>query len=374
MTRRREYGTVRKLPSGRWQARRWELGQQVAAPVTFTTKADANGWLREVATDVARGEWVDPRKGTVTFGVYGREWLDQKAGLRPRTRETYESQLAVILERFERVPIGDIDAVAIRRWHADLLRSGRHQNTVAKIYRLFRSILATAVDDGLLRSNPCHIKGAAHEVMIERPALTSEDVARLAEAIAPRFRALVWTAAMSGLRFGELTGLARRHVDVNRGVIAVERALGFVKGDGASFGPPKTAAAYRTVSIPASGMEILAAHLGEFCGPGADDLVFTSIKGSPLLNRYFAPSWSKAKAQAGIDEGVRFHDLRHFAGTMAATAGASLKEVTARMGQSSTDAAMRYLKAAEGRDREIADLIDRRMTLERRPSAVHQRR
>ena len=87
MTRRREYGTVRKLPSGRWQARRWELGQQVAAPVTFTTKADANGWLREVATDVARGEWVDPRKGTVAFGVYGREWLEQKAGLRSRTRE-----------------------------------------------------------------------------------------------------------------------------------------------------------------------------------------------------------------------------------------------------------------------------------------------
>ena len=71
---------------------------------------------------------------------------------------------------------------------------------------------------------------------------------------------------------------------------------------------------------------------------------------------------------------MRFHDLRHFAGTMAATAGASLKEVMARMGQSSTDAAMRYLKAAESRDREIADLIDRRMTLERRPSAVHQRR
>jgi integrase len=45
----------------------------------------------------------------------------------------------------------------------------------------------------------------------------------------------------------------------------------------------------------------------------------------------------------------RFHDLRHLAGTAAATAGASLREVMARMGHSSSAASLRYLKSAKGR-------------------------
>ncbi|MGE0877332.1 MAG: tyrosine-type recombinase/integrase [Acidimicrobiia bacterium] len=101
-----------------------------------------------------------------------------------------------------------------------------------------------------------------------------------------------------------------------------------------------------------------------FTGPETDALVFTSLKGSPLLNRYFAPSWAEAKAAAGVKDDVRFHDLRHFAGTMAATAGASLKEIKARMGQASSDAAIRYLKAAESRDQEIADAIEARLRRE----------
>ena len=90
MAARRGYGTIRKLPSGRWQARRWKYGVQVSAPYTFATKADANAWLSAVETDVARGQFVDPAKGTVTFGKYAREWMDHKANLQPRTRETLE--------------------------------------------------------------------------------------------------------------------------------------------------------------------------------------------------------------------------------------------------------------------------------------------
>ncbi len=47
--------------------------------------------------------------------------------------------------------------------------SGLHHNTVANNYRLFRSIMTTAVDDGLIARNPVRIKGASAERMIERP-------------------------------------------------------------------------------------------------------------------------------------------------------------------------------------------------------------
>jgi len=360
VTKRRQYGSIRKLPSGRYQARRWQLGEQVGAPDTFATKAEAHAWLSAVETDIERGDYVDPALGDVKFGVYATRWMDERAGLRPHTRETYQSQLRSILDGFEHVPLNRIDGSAVRSWHAALSRSGRHPNTVAKIYRLFRTMLSTAVDDGLLRANPCRLRGAAAESIVERPNLSTTQVAQLADAIPPRFHALVWTAALSGLRFGELTGLARRHVDIEGRTLTVQGALGFVKGTGAVLGPPKTTASYRKVVLPAVGAAYLRDHIERFVEPGPDAFIFTSLTGKPLLNQYFGSFWRTARSSVGLDE-IRFHDLRHFAGTMAATSGASFKEIKARMGHASNDSAVRYLKAGEGRDREVADAIDRRL-------------
>ena len=141
----------------------------------------------------------------------------------------------------------------------------------------------------------------------------------------------------------------------------VEQALTFVRGQGPTLGPPKSAAAHRTVTIPASAAQILAGHVEAFVDDDPDAFVFTSVKGSPLLNRYFAPYWKRALRDAGLDESIRFHDLRHLAGTSAATAGASLREIMARMGHASSDASLRYLKASARRDGEIADAIEQRM-------------
>lgn len=235
---------------------------------------------------------------------------------------------------------------------------------MAKIYRLFRTIMSTAVEDGLLRPNPVAIKGAAREERHDRPALTFDEVARLADAIEPRFGALVWVAATSTLRYGELTGLTRAHVDLDRNELRVEQALSFEKGVGAVLGPPKSQAGHRTVVIPAPITERLAAHMDEFTGAERDALVFTSVKGSPLLNRYFQDSWTRAKKAAGVDPQVRFHDLRHLAGTTAASAGASLRELMARMGHASSDASLRYLDASARRDAEIAASIGDRIAQE----------
>ena len=107
--------------------------------------------------------------------------------------------------------------------------------------------------------------------------------------------------------------------------------------------------------------ELLRTHLAEYTDASPNALVFTSMQGRPLLNRYFSPFWARAKRAAGLDESVRFHDLRHFAGTVAASSGASLREVMSRMGHSSSQASLRYLKAGEDRDRDVADAIEHRM-------------
>jgi len=249
----------------------------------------------------------------------------------------------------------------VRAWHGELSRRELHRNTVAKIYRLFRSIMTTAVDDDLLRRNPVRIKGASAERMIERPLLTWDDVRALAGVIHPRFEALVWTAAASGLRFGELAGLTVDHCDLDRQELRVMQALNDIKGQGPTLGPPKTERAVRTVAVPESIALRIAVHIDRFVpDPQPDSLVFTGLRNGPLLNTYFAPHWSRARTEAGLAH-VRFHDLRHLAGTEAATAGASLREVMAIMGHASSAASLRYLKASEHRGREIADAIGQRI-------------
>lgn len=144
----------------------------------------------------------------------------------------------------------DIRPIDVRGWHGELSRGLLHQNTIAKIYRLFRTIMSTAVEDDLLRQNPVRIKGASAEQMIERPLLTWDDVRALAGAIHLRFECLVWTAATSGLRFGELAGLSVDHVNLNRSELRVSCALNDIKGVGPTLGPPKTDRAVRTVATP----------------------------------------------------------------------------------------------------------------------------
>ena len=363
MASTRRFGNIRKLPSGSYQARYWHLGKQVPADRTFATKADARAWLATIEAEISSGRHLAPGAGRERFSDFATRWLELR-DLRPRTRDTYASQLAHVLTEFADVELRHITPSSVRTWHGRLSQTGLHPNTVAKVYRLFRTILDTAVDDGLIRANPVHIKGAAVERSTERPELGWDEVGLIADAIEPRFRALVWLGASSGLRFGELTGLTRRHVDLASRSVRVEQALTFVRGKGPTLGPPKSAAAHRTVVIPGGVTDLVAEHLNTHVDDGPDALVFTSVKGSPLVNRYFAPYWKRALREAELDDRTRFHDLRHLAGTAAATAGASLREIMARMGHSSPDASLRYLKASERRDAEIADAIGERMASE----------
>lgn len=90
----RDFGTPRRLPFGRWQARYWTLdGSLATAPATFDTRALGAAFLAQVQADRSRGVWVDPRAGSVPFGEYAASWLAQRVDLRPRTVELYDGLL-----------------------------------------------------------------------------------------------------------------------------------------------------------------------------------------------------------------------------------------------------------------------------------------
>jgi hypothetical protein len=88
--RTRSFGTVRKLPSGRWQARYYDqAGTRHTAPRTFPTRGDANRYLAQVEADLLRGAWADPRLARTTFGQWVERWQQTTAELRPGTRVLY---------------------------------------------------------------------------------------------------------------------------------------------------------------------------------------------------------------------------------------------------------------------------------------------
>jgi integrase len=205
------------------------------------------------------------------------------------------------------MPIDEITPPAVRRWYAGQVRSGLARTTVAKQYRLLRSILSTAVDEDLISRNPCQIRGGGIERSHER-RIPSLDVVRELSAALPAHLAVVpWLAALGGLRKGEILALARRHVDPEASTISVERALIEVPGTGSVMAEPKTAAGVRTVAMPRTLANLVEAHLDRHVGPEPEGLLFTNSLGNPIRASVWSPAWEKARQKAGVD--VRLHDL-----------------------------------------------------------------
>ena len=86
----RSFGTIRKLPSGRWQARyRGPDGLLRSAPSTFPRKADAARWLTLTEAELIGGAWIDADAGRVPFTEYATTWISERPGLRPKTLQLY---------------------------------------------------------------------------------------------------------------------------------------------------------------------------------------------------------------------------------------------------------------------------------------------
>jgi integrase len=175
----------------------------------------------------------------------------------------------------------------------------------------------------------------------------------VAGAVPVRYRALVLLATFGSLRWGELVGLRRENVDLEARVVRVIETTAELDRGGLVAETPKSAAGRRTVSLPAELVPELRWHLDRFAALGERGLVFTGPKGAALRRSNFRPIWNAATAKAGVS-GLHFHDLRHVGGTLAATTGASLKELMARLGHSSTRAALIYQHATRDRDEAIA--------------------
>jgi integrase len=348
---------VRKLPSGRWQARYvGPDGVTHRAPTTFRTKGDAQTWLSTRRADITRETWLpEATKGALTVAQLAGRWLalPRARPLKPRTVAHYRA----LLDRFILPSLGGVKVRAltpemVEDWHASL--DPGTPTYRAHAYSLLRTLMGWAVEKRHATANPCQIRGAGNVKRRRnvRPA-TLEELSTVVEAMPTKYRPMTLLAAWGALRFGELTELRRRDLDLEHGIVRVRR--GVVRADGQVIvGDPKSEAGSRDVAIPPHLVPALAAHMDKMTDHSPGALLFPAADGvSHLAPSTLYSSFYRARDVAGRPD-LRWHDLRHTGAVLAAQTGATLAELMGRLGHSTPGAALRYQLAAQGRDAEIA--------------------
>jgi integrase len=381
---RRRFGSIRQLASGSWQVRYpGPDGVLRTDETTYGTKTEAEQRLVDIEADRRRGEWMDPDAGKVSLKEYAERWIAER-DLTARAAENYAGYLRNhVGPHLGHLMLVELSAPRVRSWRKLLQDKGTGRPTIAKSYRFLHSVLATAVDDDLIRKNPCRIRGAGQEASPERPVATLSEVFAIAASIQPRYRLLVLLAAFAQLRFGELLGLQRDDLTIPRqrkptadeiangadpnmliddGVplVRVDRAITQLNNGEQHVKGPKSEAGHRSVALPAAILPDLRTHLSTagFTEPGPTGRLFVGPKGAIPKRQNFHRIWAKALAAAGANPALHLHDLRHTGGTLTAQTGATLKEIMSRIGHSSTRAAMLYQHATSERDRRIADALN----------------
>lgn len=358
--RRRTFGMIRQLRSGRQQASYLGPdGTRHNAPQTFDTVADAEAWLTLRRAELLTGEWASPNRGKVLLADYARQWLEDHECAQ-RTHDNYDRLIRLhISPLLGHHQLGEVDTETVRRWLTKMRKSGRGKATRADAYVVLRAILNTAKADGRIRSNPCQVKSAGSYEAEERPVASISQVYDIADYVPRRLRALVLTAAFTSIRWGELVALRRGDLDLTERVVRVRRKL--MQRDSGELldGEPKSRAGRRVVSMPVFLVSELRTHLDEYVGEETEARIFTTPTGKPLRrdNWHRDANWRAARVHAGLPKDFHFHDLRHTGNHLAAQSGANLKELMRRMGHSTVEAALVYLHATDARDREIADRL-----------------
>ncbi|WP_432096317.1 site-specific integrase [Streptomyces sp. bgisy100] len=369
---RRRYGSVRRLPSGRWQARYPDTnGDLRAAPETFETKTDAEVWLSQTEADQSRGDWIDPNAGAVNFLVYATKWIDER-GVADTTDELYRRLLRLHLEPFlGDLDVNEISTARVRSWRAERLKA-TGMTTVAKSYRLLKAIMETALDDDMIKRNPCRIRGAGKEEADERPVATVDQVFDLADGIGLRWRLMILLGAFASMRPEELAELRRKDVNLAEGSVWVKRAAPELTTGKRVLGDPKSRAGKREIVLPSSVLVDLRQHLDWFAEQGPEGLVFVGERGAPFRRSTFGRKYRKARKKVGLPDDFRFYDLRHTGNTLAADTGAKLKDLMVRAGQSSERAQLIYQHSKRTHQRKIAASMDADVRRQRQGASEQQ--
>lgn len=380
----RQFGSIRKLPSGRYQARYRspDTGELIPAPTTFTTKKTAAAWLADVQSDIERGRWKNPdqvaaeetaaaaeRAEVLTVAQLADVWLEtipsdnHRVISASRVRRFINPELGAI-------PITELTRERCEAWHRDMeerLCPGAPTQRV-RTYAALHAMLKMAVHEDWIDVTPLRIKG----LLVDRPArepqtATPAEVDQLAAAMPAYLAMAVHLAAWCGLRSGEVLGLQIDDVVVDRGtvpplvpVVRLQLRRHVIGGHGTgtmTIEPGTKASGGKTESVvvPPHLHSALWKHVSEHGRKADPRWLFPGTRTVDLPCGYATLDRRFRLAKAACDlEHLTFHDLRRTGNTIAALAGATAGEMKERLRHRTSEAAERYIVAGRGADIALA--------------------
>lgn len=363
MSSRRHYGAIRKLPSGRYQARyRDGAGRLVPAPGTFATKGDAQRFLSRVEADQQRGTFIDPAGGRVTVSAWAEDWLRTKRGQRANTLARDRVALAYLLPDLGHLPLAAVTPLQIRSVVEAMRAAGRSPSTVRSYVATYASLFTAAVEAELIVRSPVRRKllPIDTEVPRPRPHLSPPQLLRLADAVPSRYRALILVAGINGLRWSEAIGLRVRDVNGGRQRLSIVQTVEEVGGRAQVVCATKSDASRRTIALPGMVATAIAEHLaGHRPGASEDDLIFVGPRGGLLRRSFGRRVMQPAVVVSDLPASLTFHGLRHVAATYLEEVNAPLRVRQHRLGHAPQGVTLRtYTRVPEELDRAVADRLD----------------
>ena len=367
-SRRKRFGTVRPLPSGKFQAFYTHKYVKVTAPRTFVYRKDANQWLLNEEVAISNGSWIEPSKrgkvaqNNMTLEKYLERYIvhQRRDGqpIRLSTGHLYRKLLKNQLSPLANVLLSDIDEETVSDWHHALSSNGKLTST-ANAYKLLRAVMNMALKEKIILSNPCTIKGAQNastQRLIYTPSLA--EVHQLADRLSGDNRLIVLLATYGVMRFGEVAGLQRRDFRLDAQAapkpmfdVHIQRQVQYF-GGAFHVTPPKSKEGVRTTPLSPAITDELTVKLSTL--KRAEDYLFTHPNTGHIRNDHFERVLRAELKKMGMDGlGWTIHSFRRAGATAYANSGANSAEIQGVLGDASVTAALRYVQKT-GRAKQLA--------------------
>ena len=320
--------------SGNWQGHHQERSRQDAGRGQGKAEESHRGKRRHrlrQSENLHRGELAGGLDGEL------RESKTQTVHVQdqPRFSENH------IKPQIGSIPLADLTSLDLQRFYKHLLDGGRVDRieakkkpkglapkTVRNIHQMIGSAYNLAMEQKLVTRNPtqgCALPKVEHK---EMKTLTSDQLSTFfQEARDSGVYELYYLDLATGLRRGELLGLKWTDVDLDRGVLKIQRAISRQNGKVVEA-PLKTKNAYRTLPLSADAISVLKMQK---CKVGNSEWVFPSPTGGPMSPDSVLHMLQRVLKRAGLPR-IRFHDLRHTFATMARQNGVDVKTVSSMLG------------------------------------------
>lgn len=294
----------------------------------FATKDAAQAHLDDIAHKTRSGTYVSAERGAITTADWSVIWLNAQTHLKASGKYTTDGIIRKhIIPTWGTVPIGAITHEEAQAWLNTLPVAA---STVRRIHGVFLKMLEYAVKAKRLQGNPVRGLTMPRPVSRTHRYLTVAEIDGLLEVINPAHQALTRCLAFTGMRFGEAAELRVKDIDLRKRQARVSRSVNMTTGT-PIISTPKTAAGTRTVPLPS---EVFLDVKKAIAGKGREELVYPTAEGMQFRKDNYRRAFLIAAKKVGL-EGVRTHDLRHTAVSLAVASGASVKLIQLMLGHTS---------------------------------------